>query len=299
MNRSTKNSFVSIQGAAATFQKNVVDALKKFETDQAKAVEESRQYKDEEQRLSAMTAALKANARNTITRAEQAFTGTVKTELDSLRSELASHLLTAPSPQLISTLALYRDFGITPSKAETNALVTMAGGNVLSLRCIDSLLKSTKAGYTVVFPSSEALEADLDKIEKLTHGHFRYSPTELHHAAVEVYGGLPVIYTRPDGTTYEDGSKMDNARVVTSREAFESTIKALDSMSERWTDNVIPSVQQLKTDLYPAGEKGKEAFAEDRRSTAEAAQIEKETVIPDVTMPSGKNYAEIMNYYRR
>lgn len=304
MNRSTKSSFQTIQGAAVSFQSNVIEALKKYESEREKAKFEASQYKDEESRLSAMTAALKANARSAISRAEQNFTDAVKTELSSLRNELSSHLLTAPSAQFISTLALYRDFGITPGKAEIAALVQMAGGNTLALRCINGLLETTKAGYTVDFPSSDALESDLDAIEKLSIGHFNYSPVELHAAAVEVYGGLPVTFIRSDGTTYEDGTKIDSVRLISSRAFFENGIKALEAMSNRWTDNVIPSISQKDSYSDTTDKNGntvtaKEQYESDRKATAFAAEIQQEPGISASSKSGQKNYAEVMKNYRQ
>ena len=299
MNRSAKNAFMNIQGAAITYQNSVVNALKKYEEERQKAKTEAAAFKDEDSRFYAMNQALKSNARNAISRAEQSFTETVKSELASLRSELSAHLLTAPSSQMISTLALYRDFGIVPSKAEISALVQMAAGNTLALRCINGLLDSTKAGYTVVFPSSEALESDLDAIEKLSFGHFNYSPAGLHVIACEVYGGQPVIFTRSDGSTYENGTKIDPISLISSRAFFEHNLKMLEEMAARWTENVLPSIQQLKTDLYPDGDKGKEEFAADKRATADSAQIEKETALSDSVNQNTRNYAEIMDAYRR
>lgn len=299
MNRSAKNAFMNIQGAATRFQDSVINALKRYAEEKEKAAEEVKDYKNESERLSAMTASLKANARSAINRAEQSFTGTIKSELVSLRSELSDHLLTAPNAQLVSALSVYRDFGIVPGKAEISALVQMAGGNTLALRCINGLLDSTKAGYTVVFPSSESLESDLDAIEKLSFGHFNYSPVDLHSIAVEIYGGQPVIFTRPDGTTYETGEKIDSVRLISSRAFFENAIKALDSMTNRWTENVLPSIQQLNTDLYPNGDEGKEAFAADKRATANSARIEKDPVLPDSAKQNTRNYAEILDAYRR
>ena len=297
MNRGTKSSFQHIQAAAENYRKSVIDVLKKYEAEKANAAEDVKQYKDEEGMLAARTSVLKTNARNAIKRAEQAFTGTVRTELDSLRTELANHLMNTPSQQFIHTLALYRDFGIVPGKAEISALVQMASGNTLGLRCLNSLLSSSKAGYTVVFPSSEDLCADLETIEKMSYGNIWYSPNALHSVALEVFAGQPVTFTRPDGTTYENGTTVNNITLITHRSFFESNLKALDAMAERWTDSVIPTIAQLDS-LYPSGEAGKAEFESDQKSTADAAQIEKEPKMVDTGKSSAKSYDEVMAHYR-
>lgn len=304
MNRATKNSFMNIQAAAASFQNSIVEALKKYEADKAEAAEEAKQYKNETERLSAVTAALKANARNRITRAEQTFTSCIKTELDALRSELASHLLTAPSAQFISTLMLYRDFGIIPGRAEINALISMSGGNTLALRCINGLLETVGAEYRVDFPASEELEKDLFTIETLSRGHFLYSPVELHAAASEVYGNQLVTFFRPDGSKYEDGTRVDSIRLISSRAAFESNIAAVDAMAERWSDSVIPSIVQIERYKDTVDENGntipaKDQFEADRAATVKSVSIEKAPALPHDMANSAKNYAEVMDRYTR
>lgn len=301
MNRGTKNSFLAIQAAAASFQQKTAEILLKYRDERSKAEVESSAYKDSDGMFAAANASLKVNARNAIANAEKAFTGVVTDELQSLRKEFAAHMLAAPSQMFISNLRLYRDFGIKPGRAEINALIEQSGGSTLALQCLDSTLEAVGADFRIDFPDAGTFEDDLASLEKMAFGGFAYTPNEMHGEAVALFGGQEIVFHRPDGSTYTNGTKWDSVRLITARAVFESQIKALNEMGTRWTESVIPSV--VTRELYHENENAtaEEQFKADKAATVEAVNIEHEPHVSGIGISSGggKNYNDVMDSYLR
>ncbi len=294
MNRNVKNSFMTIQGAATNFQKNVADALMRYKSDRDAARSEAAQFKNEEEKFTAMNSALVANCRNRIKTAEQSFTGTVKTELETLRKEFNMHLLMLPDSRFLTMLGVYRTFCIAPSRAELNALVEASGGVTLGLRAINALLDSVNSDFRIQFEDSAAMEKDLDSLERLTFGDFGYCPAEMLSEATAVYGGQEVTYHGPGGA-YQDGARWDSVRLLTARAVFENQVKNLSEMEKRWSESVVPSVV-TKSEFY----KGDDADAEynaDLKKVSDSVQIERNPAAPTIT-PANRT-AEIMANYTK
>lgn len=274
MNRANKSSFDRIIGASTAFVEAVRAVFEQYRTQEAEARRESAAFKDEQGIYTAKMAAIRANTRNALKAAENGFTGTITAEIGTLRQEIDAHLLNRPTPAFLETLRLFRDFGITPSRADIAALLTLNGGNTLGLRCLNAALKSTEAGYTVTFPDTADFEADIAALEKLARGEICYVPAEYHHEGTAIYGGSPRTFFREDGSTYQNGETWSSVSLSVARTGFESKIKSLDEMASRWTDSVIPSIEQLKDYADRADGTAAEQFLKDREATTTAAKIE-------------------------
>lgn len=301
MNRTAKSAFSSIQESAARFRNNMTDILTAYRKERRSAQQKASQYKDEEKVFSDSNAALVRNARESIAKAEKSFIDSVAPELETLQKELSLHLLTAPGSQFITTLSLYRDFGIKPTKADIVALVQMCQGSTLGLRCINGVLESNKSEFTITFPDVAAFEKDLEDLSRLTCGDFHYSPNELHSEANHVYSGTPVIRNG-----FDSGAKWDSVKLIVARADFESVVKKLDEMSERWTSSVIPSIvtrESYKDTTDPKTGKiitAEAQYNEDKAATAESASIEQRPGGENIrSVSDAKAAAEIVDSYLR
>ena len=267
MNRKTQASFNQIQAAVAAFQSNVQAALSRYRQEEAQARADAEQFKDSEGRYVAQKAALVANARNAITRAQASLKSAVQPEIEALRKELHEHTMNRPAPALLDTLRTFRDFNLQPSRTDLDSMLEIAAGNTLALRAINSVLEATKSPLHVDFPDTGTFEKDLDALEKLT-AESAWTPTDYHHEACTLYGGQPRA-NRP-------GYIWDSTSLIVARSAFESQLNAILEMSKRWTDDVIPSITQVKTGLYADNESGSvaEQYLADREATGAGAKVE-------------------------
>lgn len=268
MNRKTKNSFDRIQGAVSSYQTTVQEALLRFRQADAQAKEDAEQYKDSETRYQARRDELVSAARQSIETAKELFSKTVRAEIGELRTELASHTMNRPSPALLDNLRTFRDFNLQPTRTDISALLEMAQGNTLGIRAINSVLEATKSPLRIASPTVEDFEKDLTALEKLTDENTVWTPISNHHEACAVYGGQP----RPN----YPGSTWGNTSLTIARAAFESQLKGLSDMCQRWTNDVTPSVTQAK-ELYSDSDKNgtaAEQYLSDRAATGASAKVE-------------------------
>lgn len=281
MNKANKSSFDRIKGAAASYQGSVKEALFRFRNADAAAKEESKKFKDEDGIYQAKRAALISNAQNAIKTAEAAFTGNVAAEGKGLQKELDAHLTTRPTSAFLETARIFRDFNLTPSEADIKGLIALNAGTEIGLRVINSVLEGTGSGYRVTFPDGSSYEKDLVSLDRLTRGNFGWTPTEYHAEACAVFGGKQITYYAADGRPYTNGTTYNSVSLITARSAFDRALESLDGMASRWTDAVIPSIEQVKDYTDTTDPKtGKtvdaaEQYIADREATADAATIEK------------------------
>ncbi len=281
MNKFISSTFDTIKSAEADYRGSVQSALLDYRRTMEKATTESKQYKDETAYIDSKKATARRVAQFAIKSAENGFTGVLKAEVASLRDDLHKHLTTRPSAAFLDALRLYYDFDITPSHAEIEALMELNGGNTLGYRAINRTLEKTGAEWRIDAPDSAAYEADLAALEKLVYGHFMYGPEGFHHEMVEVFGGMPHLRLREDGSTYDLGDKWDNTSILLASSDYKGRTGAIDAMSERWSSTVLPSLKHVtayedKTDPK-TGETvtAAQQLAGDIKATAHAPEITK------------------------
>lgn len=280
MNRSNRNAFDRIKTAGTDYQNAVKEALFRFRQADAEAHEESKQYKDEARIYEAKRAAAVANARNAITLAENAMTGTISAEIDGLRDEAFQHIASRPNAAFLDCLKVYNDFGIQPSKFEVEGLLKQNGGNTLGIRAINRLLEKTDSKFRVEAPDGATFEKDLAALERLSRGGSMYSPIDYHTEMVEVFGGSPRLMHRDDGSTYDGGYKWDSVSLITARVGFEKSLADLDGMSERWSKAVLPSAAQVLEYKPQTDKEGKtvtaaEQYIADYEATVDGATVQR------------------------
>lgn len=299
MNKFVSSTFDTIKQEEASYRQSVKSALADYRRTMAAATEQAKQYKDESGFINNKKAVAKKEAQAAIQMAEDAFTGALKTQVQSMRDDLHDHLTTRPSAAFIDALRIYHDFSITPSHAEIEALMTLNGGNALGYRAINRVLEETKAGWRIDAPESATYESDLAALEKLAHGNIRYVPDGFLHEMAGAYGGDQRLFMRDDGSTYSMGYKWDSASLLMASSSYESEIKSLDSMADRWSGTVLPSLRHI--DVYEdvkdeeTGETttAKQQMTADYKATAHAPAIEKsEQAEVDAARQRGREQAE-------
>lgn len=143
--------------------------------------------------------------------------------IDELRDELRKHLLAPLDPALMAQLRAARDFGLTLSRSELECFADAAKGNLLALRCIQSVAE--ESGYRMTFTNGDDLSQDLDAVERAFQPS-SWAPDGFGREALEI---LPdaiwkgVNQGRPDGI-----------RVATARAAAEGARRNLELGRERW-----------------------------------------------------------------
>lgn len=248
MNKHVKDSFNHIKSEAASYQNAVQSALLDYRRTMARAEAESRKYKDETSYINTWKAAAKRDAMNAISQAETAFTVAVKAEYATLKDDLHDHLTTRPNAAFLDSLRVYFDFGIRPTRAEIEALMTQNGGNPLGYRALNRTLEKTKSEWRIDSLDTDVYENDLAVLQQLSYGNLMYAPNDCHHEAVEIFDGERRLQMREDGSTYFGGYKWDRIGILMSTGDFTAKVKGIDAMADRWGNSVLPSVKQI--DLY-------------------------------------------------
>lgn len=282
MNKFVRSTFSSIQTEADCYREAVKDALLDFRRDMAKATAESKKFKSEAEYLASEKAAARKMAQDKIKAAEAVFVADLKRDVDSLRGDLCEHLGTRPNVALVNALHIYRDFDLQPGRMEVESLLELNNGNCLGIRLINKILEDTKSTIRVDAPAAADYEADFDRLERLTHGNFMYAPLDLHHEAVEVFGGLPRLQMRADGSVFNAGFRWDSTSIITAAHSFQEKLKTLDDMGERWAENTPVTLKHLSdyTDTTDP-ETGKtvtaaQQMAQDIKATATAPEIKRD-----------------------
>lgn len=279
MNKYNAASFEKIKKAADEYRACVTRTLDNYAAKISAAQDESKAYKDEQSIFAGKKAAAVTYARNAIALAENAFTGTVKGEIEQLRDELHRHLVTAPSEKFLAALGVYATYNLAPGKEEVSALVEQAGGNSLALRALDAVLQKTGAKWRVDVPGAADFEADIAKLERLGEGHLMYRPDGHHVEACAVFEGTPRLL-RTDAGEYRDaGYTWGSVNIITASADFNHRISELEGMSQRWTESVLPTVFDAETykghkDKATGAEiSGEQEYIEDYTATAQAGEI--------------------------
>lgn len=269
MNRSVQKNFDEIKGAASSYRDSISYALTQYRNTMQRIETDATAYKDESAYITPRKAEAVDKARAAIGEAHKQFTETVNANVGKLRNELTAHILVQPSPALINAIDLYNKYHLTATRSDIDAMLSMAGGSTLGLRCVNAMLENTGSNYRVSFPSIDNYEKDLESMMTLPGVGEHYAPAEFHHENVAIWKDTPMLTYNSDGSTTDSGRSWDSVSLLTAGGAFESRVKALGELQARWSDNVIPTVYD--TTIY--GEDGAAQFVADRSATAKSAEI--------------------------
>ena len=190
-------------------------------------------------------------------------------EVDLMRDALAAWVSEPGDPAFLAQISAYKDFGLTLSKTELEALVAGAAGNYVCLRCLDKLAQ--KSGFKVSVTSVDDFGRDLDQIRMDFWNLRLYGPV----------GDGDVLDLLPDAVSYS-GMQMGAPTVNQATLAWQ-TARNLDAHLEeirsRWSSSVQPMVTATE-----------EAYGADQQDAQEEAErikqenAEQRTTSEDVTV---------------
>ena len=191
-------------------------------------------------------------------------------EVDLMRDALTAWVSEAGDPAFLAQIKAYKDFDLTLSRTELEALIAGAGGNYVCLRCLDKLAE--KSGFRVSVPSVDDLGQDLEQIKWDFWGLRLYAPM----------GDGDATELLPDMVTY-NGLQMGRPNVGNVTLAWQGTKnldKHLKEIRGRWSSNVKPMVTAVE-DAYGADQQDAEEEAEriktenaEKRTTGEGVTVE-------------------------
>lgn len=194
----------------------------------------------------------------------------VGVEVGLMRDALASWVSEAGDPAFLAQIKAYKDFGLTLSRTELEALVAGAGGNYVCLRCLDKLAE--KSGFRVSVPSVDDFGRDLEQIKHDFWSLRMYAPL----------GGGDATDLLPDMIAY-NGMHMgppDVLGVTLAMQDARNLDKHLEEIRARWSSNVQPMVTKTE-DAYGADQQDAQEEAErimtensEKRTTSEGVTVE-------------------------
>lgn len=194
----------------------------------------------------------------------------VGVEVDLMRDALTTWVSEAGDPAFLAQISAYKDFGLSLSKTELEALISGAGGNYVCLRCLDKLAE--KSGFRVSVPSVDDFGRDLEQIKRDFWGLRLYAPM----------GDGDALDLLPDMVTY-NGMQMGRptaGNVTLAWQGAKNLDKHLEEIRGRWSSNVQPMVTKTE-DAYGADQQDAEEEAErikrenaEQRTTSEGVTVE-------------------------
>ena len=194
----------------------------------------------------------------------------VGVEIDLMREALAAWVSEAGDPAFLAQIKAYKDFDLTLSRTELEALVAGAGGNYVCFRCLDKLAE--RSGFRVSVPSVDVLSKDLEQIKRDFWGLRMYAPM----------GGGDATELLPDMVTY-NGLQMGRptvGNVTLAWQGARNLDKRLEEIKGRWGNSVQPMVT-VTEDVYGADQQDTQEEAErvkaekeDNRTTSENVTVE-------------------------
>lgn len=194
----------------------------------------------------------------------------VGVEIDLMRDDLAAWVSEPGDPAFLAQIKAYRDFDLSLSRTELEALVAGAGGSYVALRCLDMLAR--KSGLRVNIPSVDDFGRDLETIKQDFWGLRLYAPV----------GDGDALDLLPDVVSYS-GMQMGNPTVNSATIAWQTARnldKHLEEIRGRWSSSVQPMVT-VREEAYGIDEQDAQEEADriraengEQRTTAESITVD-------------------------
>ena len=284
MNRNCKSSFDTIIGSATAYRSAVAAVLDSFSKKEQQARQDSAQYKDENTRYKTALESLTAEARAQLDKKRAEFTDAISNETEKLKKELHSLVLERPSVIYADMLRNYGDFGLKPTRTEIEALLEVNSGCLVGFSMLNSTLARVGSDFHIDGCDIATLEKDAKDLYGLSELAAHYASNEQHHALCQVYAGTPRLNGGRD-----TGDTWSSVSLITQRAMFESAVKSVDAMRERWS-NLAPSITQLKDYKGAEDASAADLFLSDRKDAS--AHIEKNSSGVEQARNIGKTKAE-------
>ena len=207
----------------------------------------------------------------------------VGVEVDLMRDALAAWVSEPGDPAFLAQISAYKDFGLTLSKTELEALVEGAGGNYVCLRCLGKLAQ--KSGFKVSVPSVDDFGRDLEQIKRGFWGLRMYAPM----------GGGDATELLPDMVTY-NGLQMGRptvGNVTLAWQGARNLDKRLEEIKGRWANSVQPMVT-VTEDVYGADQQDTQEEADRIKAEKEETRTTSENVTVESSDTDGVELARKM-----
>lgn len=207
----------------------------------------------------------------------------VGVEVDLMRDALAAWVSEPEDPAFLAQISAYKDFGLTLSKTELEALVAGAAGNYVCLRCLDKLAQ--KSGFKVSVPSVDDFGRDLEQIKRGFWGLRMYAPM----------GGGDATELLPDMVTY-NGLQMGRptvGNVTLAWQGARNLDKRLEEIKGRWANSVQPMVT-VTEDVYGADQQDTQEEADRIKAEKEETRTTSENVTVESSDTDGVELARKM-----
>ena len=207
----------------------------------------------------------------------------VGVEVDLMRDALTTWVSEPGDPAFLAQISAYKDFGLTLSKTELEALVEGAGGNYVCLRCLDKLAQ--KSGFKVSVPSVDDFGRDLEQIKRGFWGLRMYAPM----------GGGDATELLPDMVTY-NGLQMGRptvGNVTLAWQGARNLDKRLEEIKGRWANSVQPMVT-VTEDVYGADQQDTQEEADRIKAEKEETRTTSENVTVESSDTDGVELARKM-----
>lgn len=203
---------------------------------------------------------------------------------DKMRSRLNQYATAPVNRDLLDNLRALQDFGIKMNRAELDAYIKQAAGNLTALRCLAVIAE--KSGMHLSFCGVDALQEDINDLERMSRTPMMVAPLDdnLLHEALEVLPDYP--FFAPDGRLMYSAGRPTATQVVTQATYLNAVEKNhLPAMIERWTHSIIPTVDEI-TDRMVEENDGKQDDAHEEAAQKEhAAAAEAAAGAVDVYQP--------------
>ena len=209
--------------------------------------------------------------------------GGVGVEIDLMRDALAAWVSEAGDPAFLAQIKAYKDFDLTLSRTELEALVAGAGGNYVCFRCLDKLAE--RSGFRVSVPSVDVLSKDLEQIKRDFWGLRMYAPM----------GDGDATELLPDMVTY-NGLQMGRptvGNVTLAWQGARNLDKRLEEIKGRWANSVQPMVT-VTEDVYGADQQDTQEEADRIKAEKEETRTTSENVTVESSDTDGVELARKM-----
>lgn len=267
MNRTAKANFDGINVSMLDYRVKVKEALARYKAEKKKAEESVSKYQ-EAYKKEALAAAMQeptTTAKAAIRQAGKEFQVEMRRHVTALRQELERHLTAPMDANFSQQLKIYREFGIAPSKTETQMLLRMNGGSTLGIRALAAVLEATGANVRLQYRKPDEYVRDLEKLERVTAA--AVNPVfsiEDANTALELFRGEPWLSVRPDGSTFNGGAKVSFLSLNADSALFESLQNSLDKMGDVWQADVSYKIEDVVDAILTEREWKEEAAAAER-----------------------------------
>ena len=253
MNKNTNSIFAELNEILLRRNSTIAAVLENYRR-AAKSYADTYQPKIAEQK----TDDLMTSSRSQIKAADQTAHDEAEKEIGELRKLLQAYVTEPANMALVEQLKIAKDFDLSLSKIELEAVAAQSGGNYTLLRCLSTVAR--QSGYTLTYPMLESYEGDLAEIEQSFACPSLFAPEDLVHEAVicspnKVWKGI-------------DQGRPQAYDIALAKSRANSVSGKLQKMAERWNGAVVYELTETDDNTTVTKTDHKSAVAVDVAETS-------------------------------